>query len=149
MWAQRPFFNKTSKKNLTLTKLIIFSVHAHFFYWNGKHWLESTPSHELSTQQKYGHFQLWHFFKHYNHLQIALVMNLWVDIHVGLIFIFNRFQMNALGRSNVGKKSSIVCNWISWEVRGLRDCKWRVRINWNFKNSNGTTLFMAYVKGLN
>ena len=51
-----------------------------------KHWLWSTPSHELPTQQVCDHFPLWHVFTHSNHLQIAWLMCLCIDIHVGFTF---------------------------------------------------------------
>ena len=56
-------------------------------HWSGNCWLESTPSHELPTQEKHDHFPLWHYMPHYNQLQIVQLMCPWVDIHVGLMFI--------------------------------------------------------------
>ena len=43
------------------------------------------------------------FFTHSSHLQIAWFMNLWVDLHVGLIFIVFWLQMTKLGGVNVGR----------------------------------------------
>ena len=77
----------TIQKAYHFTKINIFDVHANFFIWSDNSWLEPTPSHEFLTQQKHDHFPLWHIFTHSNHLQIAWLMCLCIDIHVDLIFI--------------------------------------------------------------
>ena len=82
-----------------------------------KHWLESTPSHEIATQQNHDHFPLWHVFPHFDHLQIGCMAHVymgryscWLDVYsiwiagewvcganVGGIKIIHQTKMGCLG----------------------------------------------------
>ena len=111
--SQKAIFTWTSKYTSLLPKQpsLIFMQSLH---WSGKHWLESTPLHEHLSQQKHDHFPL----RHCNHLQVAWVMSLWVDIHVGLMFIVVWLWMNEFGGINVdGKNHSSTKNGLL-EVKG-------------------------------
>ena len=58
-----------------------------------------------NTTKKHDHFPLWHTFTHYcNHLQIARLVCLCVDFHVGLILWLLWLWINKLGGINVEKK---------------------------------------------
>ena len=67
----------------TKTNILVF---IQSLYLSGHHWLESTPSHEFPIQQNMttSHFDI---SFHSNYLQIAQLMCLWANIHVGLMFI--------------------------------------------------------------
>ena len=55
------------------------------FYMNTKQLLIGVNT---LTQPKHDHFSLWDIFTHHDYLQIARLMCLCVDIHVGLMFIY-------------------------------------------------------------
>lgn len=87
IWCEhKGHFHMNVKKHITLTKIIVFDVHAMFaFKWQLL--IGVNTWHELPTQQKYDHFPLWHIFPHSNHLWIAQLVCLWVYIHIGLMFL--------------------------------------------------------------
>ena len=86
MWVQRPFLYQHQKTFRFYENKHLWCL-CKILYWRDNYRLKSTPSHQLPTQRKHGHFPLWHIFKHSNHLKIAWLMCLCVDIHVGLMFI--------------------------------------------------------------
>jgi hypothetical protein len=85
MGTQR-LFSHTHKKKLLILSIWLSLIFMWNLHWSDKHQLKSTHSNELPTQQKHDRFPLWHFFPHSNHPQIAWLMCLWTNIHVGLMF---------------------------------------------------------------
>jgi hypothetical protein len=67
------FYMNITKFHLYLIKYIWCSCKV-CIELHGNYWLESTPSHELPTQQNHDHFPIWHIFTQFNHLQIAWLM---------------------------------------------------------------------------
>jgi hypothetical protein len=55
------------------------------------------------------------FFPHSNHLRIAWLMSLWVDIHVGLMVIIILIADEWV--RHLGKISSMNPKWVVWRVR--------------------------------
>ena len=75
-----------------------------------------------STNIHSTHSGLWQLVINSNHLHIAQVMTLWVDIHVSLMFIVIWLQMEELGGNNVGKKlpHQPYSSWVAWGSWGLK-----------------------------
>ena len=70
--------------------------------WSQHPHMSSQQNNNMTTS----HFDI--FLHIFNHLQIAWLMCLWVDIHLGLVFVVILIADEWV---NVGKKSSINQNW--------------------------------------
>ena len=105
-------------KYFTFTLINIFDVYASFeLKWRLLIGV-NTLTWALDTTKTWPVPSLLHIFTHSNRLQIAWLMCLWVDIHVGLMLISILTLDEWVRWVNVGKKSSINHKWVDWEVKG-------------------------------
>lgn len=102
--------------------------------WNGNHWLESTPSHELPTN-KWSLLTLT-ISPHYNHLQITWHICSWVEIHVGLMLMIISIVDEWVRWGSCMKKSSIDQIMGCFGSEGVNSCTINGYWSWNVHRIN-------------
>ena len=111
-------------KHFTLTKTLS-SMFMQSLQWIGNHGLETTPSHEIPTQQKHDHFPLWLFFNilYSSSNRMAHVSRGRYTCWLGVYSYFTRKIhtreiMNANASNNTASYTH-VSSYVAWDVHPL------------------------------